>query len=82
MNAFSTALAHDAPLRRALFDRTAHHSAVQKPSPLTPERVVEAHTARLDTVRAQARAARRQQQPNPTTATPVRAGTPRPAARR
>ncbi|NIY65614.1 hypothetical protein SMALB_3619 [Streptomyces malaysiensis] len=82
MNAFVAALASQAPLRRGLFDRTAHHSVVQNPSPLTPEQVVEVHTARLDTVRAQARAARRQQLPNPTTATPVKAGTPRPAARR
>lgn len=82
MNAFVTALAHNAPLRRALFDHTVHHSAVQKPSRLTPGQVVEAHTARLDTVRAQARATRRQQQPNPTTATPVKASTPRPTARR
>ncbi|WP_053924684.1 hypothetical protein [Streptomyces chattanoogensis] len=60
-----------------MYDRTAHHSVVQRPSPLTPQQVVEAHTARLDADRAQARAACRQQQ-RPKTAT---ARTSHPAAR-
>ncbi|WP_308409639.1 DUF317 domain-containing protein [Streptomyces sp. A3M-1-3] len=81
MNAFVTALAHDAPLQRGMFDRTAHHSVVQQPSPLTPQQVVEAHTARLDAVRSQARAAPRPQQPKLTSA-PAKTGTSRPTARR
>ncbi|WP_411978248.1 DUF317 domain-containing protein [Streptomyces scopuliridis] len=81
VSAFITALADPAPLQRGMYDRTAHHSVVQTPSPLTPEQVVEAHTNRLDTVRAQTRAARRQQRPNPATA-PATTGVARPAARR
>lgn len=81
VGAFITALANTAPLQRGMFDRTAHHSVVQKPSPLTPEQVVAAHTARLDTIRAQARAARRQQRPIPATALAT-TGIARPATRR
>ncbi|MFD5111677.1 DUF317 domain-containing protein [Streptomyces sp. NPDC058391] len=80
VGAFITALANTAPLQRGMFDRTAHHSVVQKPSPLTPEQVVAAHTTRLDTVRAQVRAARRRQEPNP--AAPATTGIARPATRR
>jgi hypothetical protein len=81
MSAFITALADPAPLQRAMYDRTAHYSTVQNRSPLTPEQVVAAHTTRLDSVRALARAARRQQRPQPA-ATPAKAGAARPAVRR
>jgi hypothetical protein len=77
--AFVTALADGAPLQRAMYDRTAHHGVVQKPSPLSPQQIVEAHTARLAGIRKQARAAHRQ----PKTATPpAKADTARPTARR
>ncbi|MEU1629229.1 DUF317 domain-containing protein [Streptomyces sp. NPDC020096] len=80
VNAFVTALADPAPLQRGMYDRTAHHSVVQRPSPLAPQQVVEAHTARLDALRAQARAARRQQ---PKTAVaPAKTGTTRATAHR
>ncbi|MFJ4918435.1 DUF317 domain-containing protein [Streptomyces sp. NPDC088725] len=81
VGAFITALANPAPLQRAMFDRTAHHSVVQKLSPLTPEQVVEAHTTRLATIRSQVRAARRQQRPKPAAA-PAKTGIVPPAARR
>lgn len=54
---------------------------VQRPSPLAPQQVVEAHTARLDAVRAQARAPAPQQQPKPATAT-AKAGSAPPSTRR
>ncbi|WP_407549060.1 DUF317 domain-containing protein [Streptomyces sp. Pv4-95] len=69
VGAFITALADPAPLQRGMFDRTAHHSVVQQPSPLAPEQVVDAHTSRLDALRAQARAARRR--PTATTKAPA-----------
>ncbi|MFJ8794573.1 DUF317 domain-containing protein [Streptomyces sp. NPDC102462] len=81
VSAFMTGLADPAPLTRGMFDRTAHYSVVQKPSPLTPEQVVKAHTIRLDAIRAQARTARRQHSPQPNTP-PEAPGTARPAARR
>ncbi len=77
---FVTALADPAPLQRAMFDRTAHHSVVQHPSPLTPQQTVDAHTTRINALRAQTRAARRQRT-NPATA-PAPTGTAQPAARR
>jgi hypothetical protein len=79
VTAFATALADPAPLQRAMFDRTAHHSVVQDASPLTPQQVVDAHTNRLNVIRAQARAARRPPQPNPAKTT---AASTRPATRR
>ncbi|MFD3910079.1 DUF317 domain-containing protein [Streptomyces sp. NPDC058603] len=81
VTAFVTALADPSPLQRGMYDRTAHHSVVQTPSPLTPEQVAEAHTNRLDTVRAQTRAACRRQRPKPATA-PTTTGAAHPAARR
>ncbi|WP_223283771.1 DUF317 domain-containing protein [Streptomyces sp. FBKL.4005] len=60
VNAFLTALVDPAPLQRGMGDRTAHYSAVQTPSPLRPEQIVEAHTDRLNSIRAKVRAARRQ----------------------
>ncbi|MDF9816722.1 DUF317 domain-containing protein [Streptomyces sp. SPB162] len=81
VTAFVTALADPAPLQRAMFERTAHYTVVQQPSPLTPQQVVDAHTTRIKTIRAQARAARRQKQPTPATA-PATPATPRPAVRR
>nr|WP_308436809.1 DUF317 domain-containing protein [Streptomyces poonensis] len=81
VNAFVTALADGAPLQRGIHDPTAHHSVVQQPSPLTPQEVVAAHTARLRAIRAQARAARRRQRLT-TTAAATAASNPRPAARR
>ncbi|MER5215359.1 DUF317 domain-containing protein [Streptomyces sp. NPDC002838] len=68
VTAFVTALTDTGPLQRGMYDHTAHYSAVQEPSPLTPQQVVAAHTTRLDTLRARARAARRRQQPATTTA--------------
>ncbi|CAL9583140.1 hypothetical protein SUDANB106_05087 [Streptomyces sp. enrichment culture] len=77
--AFTAALADPTPLQRGMYDRIAHHSAVQRPSPLTPQQVVEAHTARLDTIRRQNRATRRQQPK--AAAAPAKADTARPTAR-
>ncbi|MFJ2175892.1 DUF317 domain-containing protein [Streptomyces sp. NPDC087851] len=65
VNAFVTALVDTTPLRREMYDRGAHHSSVQERSALSPQQVVDAHTARLDALRAQTRAAKRRQ---PTTA--------------
>ncbi|MDX3525885.1 DUF317 domain-containing protein [Streptomyces sp. ID05-39B] len=80
VNAFLTALVDPAPLQRGMGDRTAHHSAVQRPSPLRPEQIVEAHTDRLNSIRAKVRAARRQNsKPSTSPAAPAAA---RPAARR
>lgn len=81
VSTFITALADPAPLQRGMYDRLGPYSAVQQPSPLTPEQVVAAHTRRLDAIRVQARAARRQQGTALTT-TPARAGVSRSAARR
>ncbi|GGS92768.1 DUF317 domain-containing protein [Streptomyces chromofuscus] len=47
VTAFVTALTDTGPLQRGMYDRTAHYSAVQEPSPLTPQQVVAAHTTRL-----------------------------------
>lgn len=77
VTAFVAALIDPAPLQRAMFDRTAHYSVVQQPSPLTPQHVVDAHTTRINALRAQARATRRQKPPTPATA-----GIARPAPRR
>ncbi|MER6304994.1 DUF317 domain-containing protein [Streptomyces sp. NPDC001657] len=69
VEAFVSALADPAPLQRGMYERTAHHSAVQKPShPPTRQQVLDAHTTRLEALRAQARAARRRKQPATTTA--------------
>lgn len=76
VNAFVTALADSTPLQRGMGERTAHHSVVQEPSPLSPRQVVAAHTARLEVLRAQARAARRRQQLTTTPPSPVKAATP------
>src|SRR5690606_42076701 len=67
------ALADQSPLQRGMFDRTAHYSALQEPSPLRPQQVVDAHTARVKTLRAQARAVRRQQTANATPPAPTTA---------
>ncbi|MGW5096389.1 DUF317 domain-containing protein [Streptomyces nodosus] len=80
VTAFVTALTDPAPLQRGMFDRTAAYGVVQKPSPLTPQQTVDAHTARIKSLRAQARSARRQQTKPATT--PATAGTARPASRR
>ncbi|MGW3692335.1 DUF317 domain-containing protein [Streptomyces sp. NPDC005149] len=61
VGAFLTALAERSPLQRGMYDRTGHYSAVHEPSPLRPQQVVDAHTARINSLRAQARSARRQQ---------------------
>lgn len=63
VTAFVTALTDTGPLQRGMYDRTAHYSVVQEPSPLSPQQVVAAHTARLDALRTRARAARRRQRP-------------------
>ncbi|MEF9902116.1 DUF317 domain-containing protein [Streptomyces sp. P9-A2] len=62
VKAFVTALADPAPLQRGMFDRTAH-GAVQEPSLLSPQHVVDAHTERLRALGARIRAARRRPQP-------------------
>lgn len=81
VSAFITALADPAPLQRGMYEGLGHYSAVQQPSPLTSEQVVAAHTRRLDAIRVQARAARRQQGTTLAT-TPARPGVARSAARR
>lgn len=81
VSTFITALADPAPLQRGMCEGLGHYSAVQQPSPLTPEQLVAAHAKRLDTIRVQARAARRQQEAALTT-TPARTGVSRSAARR
>lgn len=78
VTAFIITLADRAPLQRGMYDRTAH-GAVQKPSPLTPEQVVEAHAARLAGIRRQARGVRRQ--PEAVTP-PAKENTTRSTARR
>ncbi|MFG3038088.1 DUF317 domain-containing protein [Streptomyces sp. NPDC048330] len=80
VNAFITALADPAPLQRGMYDRIAHHTAEQKPSPLSPQQVVDAHTGRLDTIGAQARATARRRTPAATA--PAKPDTARPSARR
>jgi hypothetical protein len=78
VTAFVTALTDTDPLQRGMYDRTAHYNAVQQPSPLTPQQVVDAHVTRLDGLRAKARTARRGQRPTtrapapPSTAAPLR----------
>ncbi|WP_406149362.1 DUF317 domain-containing protein [Streptomyces anulatus] len=81
ITAFLQALTETAPLQRAMYDRTAHYRAVQKPSALSPEQVVQAHADRLKTIRAQVRAARRRPTTTPPTA-PAPSGTHRATARR
>lgn len=78
VSAFVTALTDTAPLQRGMYDRTAHYSVEQESSPLTPQQVVNAHTARLDALRIQARAARRRQRPATTQplGPPPKAATP------
>ncbi|MEU1921080.1 DUF317 domain-containing protein [Streptomyces albogriseolus] len=80
VSAFLTALADRSPLQRGMYDRTGHYSAVQEPSPLRPQQVVDAHATRLKSLRTRARSARRQQM-KPTTPL-VHAGSAQPAARR
>lgn len=80
VGSFLTALADRGPLQRGMYDRTGHYSAVQEPSPLRPQQVVDAHATRLKSLRAQARSARRQQTKPATT--PANVGTAQPAARR
>ncbi|MGM9380000.1 DUF317 domain-containing protein [Streptomyces antibioticus] len=80
VGSFLTALADRSPLQRGMYDRTGHYSAVQEPSPLRPQQVVEAHAMRLKSLRAQARFARRQQTKPATT--PASVGPAHPAARR
>ncbi len=62
VEAFVTALTDPAPLQRGKFDRTAH-AAVQEPSTLSPQQVVDAHTERIRALRARACAVRRRPQP-------------------
>ncbi|CAM5655770.1 DUF317 domain-containing protein [Streptomyces purpurascens] len=80
VSAFLTALTDRSPLQRGMFERTGHYSAVQEPSPLRPQQVVDAHATRIKHLRAQARSARRQQT-KPATI-PAHASTAQPAARR
>ncbi|MFE9686756.1 DUF317 domain-containing protein [Streptomyces sp. NPDC006285] len=80
IGAFLTALADRSPLQRGMYDRTGHYNAVQEPSPLHPQQVADAHTTRIESLRARARSARRQQT-NPAT-TPAKAHTAQPSAHR
>ncbi|WP_405814384.1 DUF317 domain-containing protein [Streptomyces sp. NBC_01390] len=80
VGSFLTALADRSPLQRGMYDRTGHYSVVQEASPLRPQEVVDAHTTRIESLRARALSARRQQT-KPTT-TPAKAGPARLAARR
>lgn len=80
VNAFVTALTDTAPLQRGMHEPTAHYRAVQEPSPLSPQQVVDAHTDRLKAITARVRAARRRQtKPAPA---PMHTRTAQPAARR
>nr|WP_196789526.1 DUF317 domain-containing protein [Streptomyces caniscabiei] len=60
VGSFLTALTDRSPLQRGMYDRTGHYSAVQTPSALRPQQVVDAHTTRIDSLRARARSTRRQ----------------------
>ncbi|MFC9856256.1 MULTISPECIES: DUF317 domain-containing protein [unclassified Streptomyces] len=79
VGSFLIALADHSPLQRGMYDRTGHYSAVQEPSPLRPQQVVDAHTKRINALRSQGRPARRQQT-KPATP-PAKAGPAHPAAR-
>ncbi|WP_408058268.1 DUF317 domain-containing protein [Streptomyces tauricus] len=78
VGAFLTALADRSPLQRGMYDRTGHYNAVQEPSSLSPQQVADAHTARIESLRARVRSARRQHTKPATT--PVRAHTTQSAA--
>ncbi|MGW4289671.1 DUF317 domain-containing protein [Streptomyces sp. NPDC004673] len=80
VTAFITALADPAPLQRGVFDRTATHNVTHRPSTLTPQQRVDAHTNRVTALRAQARSALRTQSKLPTP--PAAASSTQPAARR
>ncbi|MDF3140889.1 MULTISPECIES: DUF317 domain-containing protein [unclassified Streptomyces] len=80
VTAFVAALTDPAPVQRGMFDRTARYGVMQRSSPFTPQHTVDAHTTRIKALRAQARAARRQQTKPATT--PANASTAQPAAHR
>ncbi|MEU3599316.1 DUF317 domain-containing protein [Streptomyces sp. NPDC006798] len=65
------ALTDPAPLRRNWGQIGAHYSARRTESRVTPEAHVEAHRTRIDTVRAQVRAARRTNSPESSTPSPA-----------
>ncbi len=80
VGSFLSALVDPRPLQRGMSDCAGHYSAVQEPSPHSPQQIVDAHTQRLQSLRARSRAARRQQT---TPATPPAQGGPgQPAPRR
>ncbi|WP_277441073.1 DUF317 domain-containing protein [Streptomyces sp. SPB162] len=80
VSAFLTALTDRSPLQRGMFERTGHCSAVQEPSALRPQQVVDAHATRIKHLRARTHSAG-SQQTKPATA-PAHASTAQPAARR
>lgn len=80
VGSFLAALTDRSPLQRGMYDRTGRYSAEQTPSPLRPQQVVDAHTARLKSLRSQARSARRHQTKSATT--PAKATPAQPTARR
>jgi hypothetical protein len=84
VNAFAAALTDSAPLLRSAFGNGVHHQAVQEPSRRTGQQLVEAHTARLDVLRGQVRAARRRARAaaRPTTSPPARSASPATPAHR
>ncbi|MFD6624760.1 DUF317 domain-containing protein [Streptomyces diastaticus] len=59
VSAFAAALCDPAPLHRLKFARLGHRSVEQQPSALTAEQFVEAHTARIASLRAIVRAQQR-----------------------
>ncbi|GAA2254936.1 DUF317 domain-containing protein [Streptomyces amakusaensis] len=64
------ALLDPSPLQRSWQEPEGHHDARRTQSSVTPQAYVAAHRARIDAVRAQARAARRQAKKVLTTAAP------------
>lgn len=84
VNAFVAALTDTAPLLRGQYGDGVHHQAVQEPSRVTGQHMVDAHTARLDGLRGQVRAARRRARSGtkPTTSPPARSASPATPAHR
>ncbi|MFJ2739691.1 DUF317 domain-containing protein [Streptomyces sp. NPDC087440] len=64
VSAFITAFVDPTPLQRGMYERTGTFwtNITQEQSPLSPDQVVDAHTKRVEALRAQARAAARRQQ--------------------
>ncbi|MEU5833015.1 DUF317 domain-containing protein [Streptomyces diacarni] len=78
LTGLATALTNPEPVQREMANGS-HYNATSKRSSLTPQQVINAHKARLEKIRAQARTARRQR-PSAQPA-PVPAARPTPGAR-